>query len=152
MKRWGLLGLVLLLCILTCACSHEERGTDALLGEQMARTENLPMGEIYRSDAIEGECGYFSERLAATTYGEGAVMHCFPLIEEYAIYLSSFPEPCEIAVFRCYEASDADRIAEMCLSRIEQMRIVLAGTTFRARADNATVRVEGRLVIMQVLP
>jgi hypothetical protein len=152
MKRWRWLGLILLLCILTCGCSHEEKGTAVLLGEQMAQTKHLPMGEIYRSDAIEGEVGYFSERLAATTYGESAVTRCFPLIEEYAIYLSSFPEPCELAIFRCYEKSDTDRIAEMCLSRIEQMRIVLSGTSFRARADNATVRVEGRLVIMRLLP
>lgn len=152
MKRWGLLGLAVLLCVLSCSCSREEKSTAVLLGEEMARMENLPQGEIYRSDAAEGEVGYLSERLAATLYGESAVTNCFPLLEEYAIYLSSFAEPCEIAIFRCYARSDADRIAEMCLTRIEQMRIMLAGTDFRIRVDGATVRVDGRLVTMQILP
>ncbi len=144
--------LALVLCVLCCACSREEASTASLLGEQMAQIDCLPQGEFYRSDAAEGEVGYCSERLLAKLYGEGAITHCFPLVEEYAIYLSSFAEPCEIAIFRCYARSDADRIAEMCLSRIEQMRILLAGTDFRKRADHATVSVDGRLVVMQMLP
>jgi len=152
MKRWVLLFLSLLLCLTVCSCSQEQKGTDVLLGELLAEAEDLPMGEIFRSDAVEGEAGYFSERLMATVYGESAVTHCFPLVEEYAIYLSSFAEPCEIAVFRCYARSDTDRVAEMCLSRIEQLRIQLGGTDYRARADRATVSVEGRLVVMRLLP
>ena len=152
MKRWLGLGLALLMCMCACSCSYEEKSAAVLLGEQMACTEDLPQGVIYRSGAAEGEEGYFSERLVATVYGEHAVTRCFPLLEDYAIFLSSFAEPCEIAVFRCYEKSDADRIAEMCLSRIEQMRILLTGTAFRERVDRATVRVNGTLVVMQILP
>lgn len=152
MNRWIGGFLALMLCVLFCACSREEASTASLLGEQLARIECLPQGEIYRSGAAEGEVGYCSDRLLERLYGPGATTHCLPLVEEYAIYLSSFAEPCEIAIFRCYARSDTDRIAEMCLGRIEQMRILLAGTDFRARADRATVSIEGCLVVMQLLP
>lgn len=118
----------------------------------MLAVDSLPRGEVYHSGTVAGESGYFSPHLMATVYGETAEERCFPLIEEYAIYLSSFAEPCEIAVFRCYARSDADRIAEMCLSRIEQLRVLLAGTSYRSRVDQATVRVDGKLVVMQILP
>ena len=152
MKRLMLGVLILMLCVLSCSCAKEGKSASLLLEERLARIENLPQGEIYRSDAAEGEAGYFSERLRRTVYGERDAEHCFGLIEDYAIYLCSFAEPCELAVFRCYAASDADRVAEMCLSRIEYLRIVLAGTDFRARADRATVTVDGRVVIMTLVP
>ena len=105
-----------------------------MLGEEMAAIDGLPSGQIYRSDASEGEAAYFS------------------LLEEYAIYLSSRESPYEIAVLRCYARSDTDRIAEMCLVRVEHLRIGLAGTPYRAHADAATVRVEGRTVILSLIP
>ncbi len=152
MKRWIAWLVAACLCTTLFACGKNEKGTATLLSEYMAEVGELPAGEIYRSDVAAGENGYFSPSLMAVMYGEQAATHCFPLIEEYAIYLSSFAEPCEIAVFRCYAKSDADRIAEMCLSRTELLRILFAGTPHRARVDAATVRVDGRLVMMCVLP
>ena len=150
MKRWLVLCLASLLCL--CSCAQEQRRAGVILGEYLAEQEGLPQGEIYYSGLSEGEAGHFSDRLAILMYGERAVRQTFPLIEEYAIFLCSFAEPCEIAVFRCYEKSDADRVAEMCLERVEQMRILLGGTDFRTRADRATVTVEGCLVTMLLLP
>ncbi len=143
--------LIGLLCTLL-GCAREEKGVEVLLDEHMAKLEALPAGKIYRSGVEIGEMGYFSPHLMATMYGEEAETRCFSLVEEYALYLSSFAEPCEIAVFRCYARSDADRIAQMCLARIEQLRILLTGTPYRDRVDAATVSVNGRLVVMQIVP
>ena len=152
MKRWIVCVLLVgLLCSLV-SCRKTEASTLTLLEEQMTKTENLPAGKTYRSDAEVGEDGYFSPQLMATMYGEGAAEHFFPLIEEYTIFLSSRPEPCELAVFRCYAKNDTDRIAEMCLSRTDLLRIALAGTAYRARVDGATVEVRGRVVTMAVTP
>ena len=129
-----------------------EASTAALLGEEMASARGLPSGQIYRSDAAKGEDAYFPLQMRGVMYGERAEERYFSLLEEYAIYLSSHQAPYEIAVLRCYAKSDTDRIAEMCLARIECLRIHLAGTPYRAHADAATVRVEGRTVIMALVP
>ena len=123
-----------------------------MLGEKMAKIDGLPSGQIYRSDACEGETAYFSAQMMRTMYGEMAEERYFSLLEEYAIYLSSRESPYEIAVLRCYARSDTDRIAEMCLARIEQLRVHLSHTPFRAAVDAATVRVEGKCVILSLVP
>ena len=151
MKRWLLVFISLAIVLVFCACSQPREHAEELLRREMARIDGLPQGEIYYSFAVEGEVGYLSERLIATLYGPHAIHRCFPLIEEYAIYLSSFAEPCEIAVFRCYEKSDADRIAEMCLSRIDEIRISLGSIGFRGEGKTE-VLVCGRLVTMRILP
>ena len=152
MKHFLIFFLILSLAVTACGCRQREAGTAVLLGEEMARVDGLPSGQIYRSDASEEEAAYFSSHLMRVMYGEEAEEWCFPLLEEYAIYLSSHQAPYEIAVFRCYARSDTDRIARMCLSRVELLRIHLARTPFRVHADAATVCVEGRTVIMSLIP
>ena len=151
-KYWLIFFLILALSVSAVACRQAETGTGVLLGEEMAAIDGLPSGQIYRSDASEGEAAYFSPQMMETMYGEGAAERYFSLLEEYAIYLSSRESPYEIAVLRCYARSDTDRIAEMCLARVEHLRIGLAGTPYRAHADAATVRVEGRTVILSLIP
>ena len=153
MKKWVAFLVLLGVCWSSLGCRQvTPRGADEILCDYMARQDSLPAGVIYRAGAAEGEDGYFSAQMMARMYGEEADIRCFSLVEDYAIYLSSFAEPCEIAVLRCYAKSDCDRIAEMCLARIETLRIALVGTPYRARADAASVVVEGNLVVMRLLP
>ena len=152
MKRCLLIFLVFSFLLTGCACRKVEQGAATQLSERMAKNDGLPSGQIYRSDALAGEEGYFSSQMMSVMYGEEAETRCFPLLEDYAIYLSSRQLPYEIAVFRCYAKSDTDRIVKMCLMRIETMRVLLAGTPFRQSADAATVSVKGRCVTMCLVP
>ena len=152
MKRWIACLLLIGLLGTLVSCRQQETDTAELLDEHLSHAKDLPAGKRYHSGAEDGADGYFSPQLMAIMYGEGAETHLFPLIEEYAIFLSERAEPCEVAIFRCYAKSDTDRIAEMCLSRMELLRIALAGTSYRARVDKATVEVHGRVVTMTVMP
>ena len=153
MKRWISAFLILFLLGATASCQRaKSKSASEILEQEMQGVESLPAGEIYRSGRNVWESGYFSPSLMASMYGKEAEERTFPLIEEYAIYLSSFPNPCEISVFRCFSKTDVDRVAEMCLSRKETLRIGLAGMSLRARADAATVEVQGRTVIFRMTP
>ena len=72
----------------------------------------------------------------------------FALLEDYAIYLSSFSVPYEVAVFRCRSTSDTDTIAAMCLGRIDAMRVLLHDTEYAKVLEKARVTQNGRFVIM----
>lgn len=152
MKRMLVLFCIACLALSVCGCGGRDLRASVLLGERMAELGGLPAGRIYRSEVAEGETGYASPALLVRLFGEHEVSECFPLLEEYAIYLSDFPEPCEIVMLVCYAQSDADRIAEMLLLRKETLRIALSGTPFRAAADAACIRIDGRLVVMELLP
>ena len=153
MKKWVAYCLLVCMALSFFGCRQADpKEAIVLLGEYMAKSDSLPAGEIYHAGLTEGEKGYFSEQMMERMYGEDADTRFFSLVEDYALYLSSFAEPCEIAVLRCYSQSDTDRLAEMCLERIEQLRISLTGTPYRTRADAATVHIEGRVVVMRLLP
>ena len=71
------------------------------------------------------------------------------LCEDFAIFLSERPNPFEAAVLRCYSASDCDKVAQMLLSRIEDIRIALRGTELAGAYDTAEVKISGRTVTMR---
>lgn len=145
--RWGYIGIAVLLCLCLIACEGQEAGVAEVLAELTEVCETLPDGEIYRSGAEEGSEGYLSPYLAESLYGEN-VGALFDTVEEYAIYLSSFVVPIEIAVFRCYSATDAHQIEAMCLNRGEALRVALRGTEFEALSDSLRVLCRGRYVVM----
>lgn len=147
--------LALALCaVFLCACATDGgsgKGAGEVLGDLMAQSGSLPVGVIYSKSAGEGTDGHFSPKLARTMYGERAE-ELLSLTEDFAIYVSSFGIPAEIAVFKCYSRSDAERIGAMCLSRAESVRVLLRSTEWRGLADGASVRVDGRWVIAATVP
>lgn len=132
-----------------CGCSGKLPDASARLDDWMAELGELPDGELYRSGVGEGEEGFLPPDLRDAMYGEDAE-GLFLLIESYAIYLSSFAEPCELAVFCAYSANDADRLAAMCLSRIDTLRTALRGTPMEAACERAEVTCKGRVVTCRV--
>ncbi len=147
-KAWVLL-VVCLGLVLLASCGRNDRRAWDVLAELKALTEALPTGEEYRSDAAEGSEGYCSSDLRKRLYGDHAE-EVFKTVEEYAIYLSFFEMPYEIAVFRCYSASDANRVAAMCLERSDQLQIALRGTDWERYGTDAQIVCKGRWVVMAV--
>ena len=145
--RWGYIWISVILCVCLSACERQNADTAELLAELIEVSGELPDGEIYRSDAEEGSEGYLSPYLRESLYGENAE-ELFETVEEYAIYLSSFVVPIEIAIFRCYSATDAHQIEAMCLNRAESLRIALRGTEFEELTDSVRVLCRGRYVVM----
>ncbi len=152
MKKYRIILLLMALVIL-CGCAKEEKRCEDILGramEKLEKKESLPQGIVYIPGVPEGSERFLSPFLMESLYGTHA-KEIFPLIEDYAIYLSSFAEPYEIAVFRCYSASDTDVVAGLCMERADLLRVLLHDTAFYAFSDSVHVRISGRYVIMYMV-
>ncbi len=136
----------LLICIPLVSCSAAHMDTAEVLDALMESCASLPEGVIYKNTAQEGDRGYMSPSLAEALYGKRAEEY-FPLLEEYSIYLSSFASPYEIAVLRCYSASDAKRIERMCRERADLVSVALRQTEFYSLCGNIRIVREGDTVI-----
>lgn len=138
---------LLLLCplLLLSSCTQNEAMPQEVLGALLETAKDVPSGQIYHSEAEEGSESYCSPELLTSLYGEEATER-FETVEAYAIYLSSFTTPCELAVFRCYSASDANRIEALCLLRAEELRVALRNTPYEAVAQELRVILKGKWV------
>ena len=134
------------------SCAGDNRSAEDILADITDDIADLPDGNVYKKSAEEGDKGFLSPALCEALYGANAQRDKFPLTDDFAIYLSSFAMPCEVAVFKCYSASDTDVIAGMLLSRISELKILLAESEFLYLADSATVEIDGRFVIMKMTP
>ena len=149
MKR--MLWLLCLVVILLVSCARGEVEALSLLEELMESYGQLPEGQIYCQSAEEGLPSYLNDSQRRTLYGEKAE-DAFPLMSDFAIYLSSRPMPLELAVFQCYSRTDAHFVAAMCMERGELLRVAFRGTAFDERGDCVRVLVKNRTVIMTVIP
>ena len=149
MKRF-----LLLLCLATLlltACRQGERSAEVILEKLMGDCPSLPAGQVYLHSAVEGLPSYLNGSLRRSLYGEEGEV-CFPLLSDFALFLSSRPIPFELAVFLCESATDAHRVAAMCMTRADTLRVALRGSTFEERGEGIRVVVRGRRVIMTVTP
>ena len=150
MKRGGrwVVATLLICCLAAGLCScGVRREADEVLSELLA-TSSLPRGVIYSSDAPEGGAGRASESFLAALYGEDALSHEFGRLESFAIYSSARMELCEVAVFGCFAASDADLLAKMCRGRVERLERYIAAAG--KEAPQMRVWARGRWVFMAV--
>lgn len=137
------------LCFCCSSCARTERTCEVLLGELMGMARELPAGQLYYARAEEGSAEYPSAALLEALYGEESIA-LFDALEDYALYLSSFAVPCEIAVIRAYSSDDANSIAAMGLQRIESLRLALRGTDFCESEDSAFVICHGKYVVIMI--
>ena len=138
---------MLCLCMLsfTASCAKKNNTAEELLGGIMNDIGDLPNGKVYLTSAEEGEGGYLSPELADSLYGEGA-QNKLALVKDYAIYISSFAAPCEIAVFICYSSSDAIKIEQMCRQRADVLLVAHRETDLCDLNLRPTVVRKGRTV------
>ena len=144
------LSAFLVFCLLFLySCGEHQVGAGDILSKMLEGESQLPFGNVYLMSADEGDVEYLSERVKGVLYGDSAAKEVFPLIKDYAIYISSFEVPCEIAVFLCYSSSDADAVVKMCLGRADSIKTYMSHT---AELDKISVKVmeKGRFVSMYV--
>lgn len=138
--------VVLMLCLSLFSCSARSASTGEILSRLMTNEIDLPAGVIYTPDAEEGETGYLSPSLAEALWGEDAE-EGFGLLEDYSVYISSFASPFEIGVFRCYSATDAIRIEQLCRGRADIVTVALRHTEYYSLCHNARILREGDTVV-----
>ena len=141
---------IFLVLLLLTSCG-EKRSAEDVLFDVTKDFDDLPDGNVYLSSAKEGSQNFLSVTIINSLYHEGAAEYEFSLVEEYAIYISEFAKPCEIAVYKCYSASDTDLIASMCLRRIEKLCVMLSETSFSYIPQNADIDVKGHFVIVTMV-
>ncbi len=138
---------ILALAVLFCpSCGRKNASAEEILYKICASLE-LPAGKTYLLEATEGEENYLSPDTAQGLYGSSSVKEDFPLIEDYAIYLSS-SLPCEIAVFKCYSRSDTDSVSAMCLERADELAVLMKNTELNGISQSATVITDKKYVVM----
>ena len=140
---------LLFLLFLLPSCGQKNSSPREILDELMAVSGELPEGTVFLSDAEEGSEEYLSPTLLRAMYGEEAEEE-FEAVEDSALYLSSFAAPYEIAVFRCYSATDARRIEALCLYRADEIRVALRETDFYSLIDSLRVLCRGKTVILML--
>ena len=139
--------LALLLCLSLSSCSAKrELHTAEILADIMASCDGLPHGVIYTPEAEEGEEGYLSPALAEALWGEDAE-EGFSMLCDYSVYLSSFAAPYEIGVYRCYSATDAERIEELCRARADIVSVALRQTEYYSLCQNIRIYRKRRVVV-----
>lgn len=148
MKRLFVIILSFLCAASLLSCKSRTRSAEQVL-EEISLSLSLPAGELYFSGAEETSPSYLSPELAKTLYGKDSERY-LALTEEYAIYLSGFAKPYEIAVFKCYSASDTDALAEMCLSRAELLSVLLRDTDAQSFVGNARIFSKGKYTVMVI--
>lgn len=117
MKAWkGIFCLLLVLSV--CSCGRVRVPPIAALGEALACCQ-LPSGTVYTRSGEEGGAdltGEMQDRLFDG--GEDALRGA----QSFALYLSARERVCEAAIFYCYSAGEAKKIAELCLARGEELK------------------------------
>ena len=150
MKRIIFAFVCVWLTVSLVACSTGSgRSAEDILYE-ICNDMELPAGSTYLSAAEEGSEKYLSDHLIESLYGKKAKEENFSLIEDYAIYLSSFAAPYEVAIFKCFSSSDTDTVASMCLQRADVLAVVLRDTGFSYLSERVNVTVRGHFVVMLV--
>ena len=140
-------GWICMAVVFFTSCGIQQLSAVQILSQLEMAADKQSVGEHYTSEA---EAGGLPSDVRGTLYGEGAD-EIFQMMEEYAIYLSSTAKPEEISVFRCYSATDAHRVALMCMERIELLRIALKGTEWENLVENAVVVCRGRVVVLCIV-
>ena len=141
--------IVFLIPILS-SCGYSKR-SENILFDMTKNFPELPDGTVYLSSTEEHNQKSLIPDMINSLYHEGAAEYEFSLIEEYAVYISDFAKPCEIAVYKCFSRSDTNLIASMCLRRIEKLSVMLKGTAFSEIPLRAEVDISGHFVIVTMI-
>ena len=143
-KKIILFALIITLILSFPSCTKNLCAEDMLF-EITKEIDDLPPGILYLKNAPEGNVSHIPHSMLRALYNENALEYEFTLIEDFAVYISA-QKPCEVAVYKCYSASDTDVVATMCLKRIDTLRTSLEGTPYGDIPKNAKVNIKGKFV------
>ena len=145
MKRYICI-LLLLSLLLLPSCARNERSAEDIFFDVCEKLPPLSFGKLYLSDRSAGDAAFMSPALFESLFGADVS----PLVEEYAIYLSSFAFPCEVAIFKCFSPSETSLVERACLSRLDLLRRYFKDTEHASTVDSAYVMKKGLFVIFIV--
>lgn len=129
-----------------------EAAVTAMCDALRATEKGLPRGQLYVSDAREGEAGYVTDTLLSSFLGDGReVPWQAEAAESYAFYLS-YSSPVTLAVFRCGSVGGAEELAILLSERMRLYRTYWAGSEWEEAVLEAAVVVSGRDVFFAVAP
>ena len=146
LKKLISLLLIPFLLLALSSCSQKDASAEELFDVIYFSLSPAPDGILYLSHSDEGTRHYMSSALFSTVYG--AIEE--NVIEEYAIYHTSFAIPFEIAVFKCYSPSDVDRVEALCLARLDLLLRHYKGTSYESAIRSASILHKGRFVAMLI--
>ncbi len=144
MNKKALLVLLLLLASVLSSCT----GRGAPCAEELIY-KILPYGEeltaddgyIYILDEELDEAlpEKLNEERMVLMYGKD-MKEYISKIEDCAIFVSK-RSPSEIALFKCYSASDAKKIEKVCRERADTLKVVLRNTEWQSKSQNIMIEV-----------
>ncbi len=148
MGKKALLIFIFAFVFLFSSCTYSNKSnTQQLLAELIAISgESMESGSFYISSAEEQEPGYMSDDTKKLLYGSRA-QSSFEKIEEYTVFVSARGAG-ELALFKCFSASDTREIEKMCLERAEEIKVALRHTPYEDKSRKIQVCVSGKLVFM----
>lgn len=126
----------------------------------MMEVAPLPPGEVYDSHAVPGNAvpgavDVLDDTLLAALYGSAArgwgAGEESPVVAA-ALFLSSSPEPAELAVFYCRDTTAALSVAAVCRERLELLRRTRVGSAYAAWVEEGEVTVSDNFVLLVVSP
>ena len=149
-KSFTLFLCAVILCGAVCltSCSQKSATAQSVLYAMMTAEIGLPSGNVYLSDAPEGDNGYTSDSLLAALYGDGSAPVESGEWLEFAIFLSGAKHPCEFGVFLCESAQSASDTGKMLCRRLDILKTAWSGTEYSSYVDNASVCVSGNFCIL----
>ena len=112
MKKSILILLMILIFILPSCSSHETTDCRIVLERLMTAEIGLPAGKVYCMAAQRGDDEYLPQNLINSLYGNGSRPVMADGWIDLAVYLSTTPHPCELAVFLCDKEETARDFAK----------------------------------------
>lgn len=144
MKKMSCVAMAFALLLFT-SCSNKSLSAEDVLND-VCPDLNLSAGHLYLSGSEEGSEHHMSPALFSVMFGRETP----EVVKEYALFVSSFNVPFEIAVFKCYSSSSCDEIEKLCLSRIDHLKRFYKNSEYSYILDNAFVMCDGNFTIMAV--
>lgn len=164
----GLL-LISLLAMPLSGCSRTPTDAYYYVAQIISEHPSIPSGRFYGKDkkndggsSILTLDGY----LALSLYGDSSrdivlvdstepselYPEEFELAEDFCVWLGSTLEPYEISVFKLRSSSDSTAVAKMLIRRLDKLKKYWKESQYYTDIENCTVRIEGDLVILEILP
>ncbi|MBQ8005265.1 MAG: hypothetical protein IJ303_03025 [Clostridia bacterium] len=157
LSKKGLALILLFSLLLLTACSvNKLPSAEEIVAEMLRSQSSLPIGKLYTKSSSPGAADYLSDSLLSALYGREELPDVFERAESIAIWTASGFDSCEFAVFLCKTKNDAEKIADLCLCRIDIMNHFIRSNTKKLsldtqiinRIEKAKVDIAGRYVIM----
>ena len=139
-----LLAVCLALSLTSCAITPSVTPLEVVRAMHAAE-KPTPQGKIYCLSVDEDNCETLTRELITVLFGDGVYPPEMDGVRDAACFLS-YRDACEISVFYCRSADEADDVAMLLLRRLELLR--RERPDFAEKLESASVTVRGRWALL----